>query len=163
MVFRGEHEVEEHQPVAIVAKLKKIHVPSIELEGDVAVNHKAKHHDDSICVDVVVRELCDKIGKENEEVYSENVQALVQHTLKRSFAHLFLKTVLSLLEVRHYSIKLFIVPDFADEAFSSISHLEDARLHTLNNFCIRDIQDLANVRILYVKLVKIVSEPIVGG
>ena len=41
LVFWGEYEVEEQQPVAIVAKLEKIHVPPIKLERDVAVDHKA--------------------------------------------------------------------------------------------------------------------------
>ena len=136
-------------------------MPSIELEGDVAVNHKAKHHDDSVCVNEVVGELRDKVSEQNEEVYPENIHVFVKHTLKRSFSHLFLNTVLFIFEARHDLIKMFIILDSVDKAFSSITHLDYPRLYTLNKSIIRDIKDLPNVRVLHVKLIDVVSEPII--
>lgn len=124
LAFREENEIGEHQPVAVVAKLEEIHVPPIELERDVSVNHKAQHHKGSVSVNEVVRVLCDKVCEQDEKVDAEDVHILVEHTLERSFAHLFLKTVLFLFEARHDPVELFIVLDFVNEASSSVAHLD---------------------------------------
>ena len=112
-------------------------MPPIELEGDVAMDHKAKHHEGSVSVNEVVRVLCDKVGEKNEKVDAKNVHILVKHTLKRCFAHLLLNTVLFLFETRHDFIKLLIIFDFIDKPSSSIAHLDQPFLYTFDNFILR--------------------------
>ena len=88
------------------------------------MDHKAKHHEGSVSVNEVVRILSDEVGEKDEKVDAENVHILVKHTLKWCFTHLFLNTVFFLFKTRHYSIKLFVILYFVDEAFSGIAHLD---------------------------------------